>query len=145
MLVLFILERSQDRERESSIGRFREFSTLAEEYRMIEKSGVLDKGKGVSDGLIPTLNALFDSLGLRDRVKSLRVAGNREFKGFIEESVQMEMDKLTMNELINLLYRIENHTVPISIKDVRMKKDFENPERIDLNMKVSLFRAMSGQ
>lgn len=138
-VVLFFFERSMDRERNLLIKRFRDFTTLAEEYRMIKASNVSDISNSVSEGLLQSINRLVDSIGVRDRVKSLKMTGNREFKGIVEETVEMDLDKLTMNELINLLYRIENHQSLQSIRDVKMKKDFENPERIDVGIRISLF------
>lgn len=139
-IILFFFERSMDRERNLLIERFRDFTSLAEEYRMIKASNVPDISNSVSEGLLQSINRLVDSTGIRERVKSLKMTGNHEFKGIVEETVEMDVDKLTMNELINLLYRIENHQVSLSIKDVRMKKDFENPERIDVGIRISLFR-----
>lgn len=138
-IILFFIERSMDRQRNSLIERFRDFTSLAEEYRMIKAENVPDIHSTVSEGLLQSINGLVDSTGVRDRVKSLKMTGNREFKGIVEETVEMDVDKLTMNELINLLYRIENHRLQ-SIKNVRMKKDFENPERIDVGIRISLFR-----
>lgn len=138
-IVLFFFERTQDRERNLLIERFREFTSLAEEYRTIKAPNIQDISSSVSDGMLQ-LNRLIDSIGIRDKVKSLKMTGNHELKGIIEEMVEIEIDKLTMNELINLLHRIENHPAHLSIKDVRMKKDFERPDRIDINIRISLFR-----
>lgn len=138
-IVLFLLERSQGRERESLIKRFREFNSLAEEYRMIKASKAIEVGD-VSEGLLPSINGLIDSIGLKDKVKSIKMAGNREFNEIIEERLEAEMDKLTMNELINLLYKLQTHPAHPSIKNVRIRKDFENPERLDMDIKVSFYR-----
>lgn len=138
-VVLFFYERSLDRERNLLIERFRDFTGLVEEYRTIKASNISDISNSVSDGMLQ-LNRLVDSIGIRDKVKSLKMTGNHELKGIIEEIVEIEIDKLTMNELINLLYKIENHPTPQSIKDVRMKKDFEKPDRIDVSIRISLFR-----
>lgn len=137
-IVLFFFERSMDRERNLLIERFRDFTSLAEEYRMIKTSDV-DVSNNISEGMLQSINRLVDSTGIRDKVKSLKMTGNREFKGIVEETVEMDLDKLTMNELINLLYKIENHPSLLPIKDVRMKKDFEKPERIDVSIRISLF------
>lgn len=138
-IVLFLFERSEERERESFIGRFREFNSLAEEYRMI-KADVADVADDATVELLPSIKGLIDSIGLNGKVKSLKMIGSREFKEIVEEMVEAEIERLTVNELINLLYGIESHTAHLSIKDIRMKKDFENPERINLNIKVSFYK-----
>lgn len=139
-LILFIFERSQGRERDNLNRRFREFFALSTELADIRASKALDIGSRYPQGALPLMNSLAESLGIKGRVRSIRMTGNREFKNIVEERVEMEVDKLTMNELINLLYRIENHSIRIAIKDLRMKKDFENPERIDLEIKMAIYR-----
>jgi len=143
---LFIMERSFNRERDSLITRYRDFTRQAEEYRAIMASGVIErieKGKA-PEGLSQIMNNLVSSLGLKDRLKSLRATGNRELKDLIEERVEVNINKLTMNEAINLLFGLENHPASLSIKDIRLKKDFEDPERIDLDIKIANYRKRQG-
>lgn len=136
-IFLFAVERSYYRERESLIRRFKEFSSLAGEYSRI-KEVKMDAVNIENVGLLQEINNLVDSIGLRERVKYIKMTGGRELKELIEEGVDMRIDKLTMNEMINLLYRIENQD--LSIKDIKMKKDFENPERIDLEIRVFIYK-----
>lgn len=137
---LFIFERYHNRERESIDRRLREFYNLAGQYRSIKQSGITYIGSVKnSEGLPQRINNLIDSIGLRDRVKSIRMTESREFKELIEEGAEMRIDKLTMNEMINFLHRIDNQH--LSIKDVRMKKNFESPDRINLEVKVFMYRS----
>lgn len=137
-IFLFAVERSYYRERESLIRRFKEFSSLAGEYSRIKEVKIMDAVNIENVGLLQEINNLVDSIGLRERVKYIKMTGGRELKELIEEGVDMRIDKLTMNEMINLLYRIENQD--LSIKDIKMKKDFENPERIDLEIRVFMYK-----
>lgn len=151
-ILLFVVERSYYSERESLNRKFREFSSLAMEYRKIKEVKITDTGNIETVGLLQEINNLVDTIGLRERVKYIKMTGGREIKELIEgssknqtifwpnseEGAHIRIDKLVMNEMINLLYRIENKG--LSIKDVRIKKDFENPDRIDLEIKVFMYK-----
>lgn len=140
LVVLFVIERSYDRERGSLTGRYREFISLADEYRKIKESDLMvtmDQTM-TSEGLLQRINSLVDKMGLKERVKFIRTTGSREIKELTEEGIDMRIDKLTMNEMINLLHWIENQG--LSIKDIRMKKDFERSERINLEIKFFMYK-----
>ncbi len=142
VIILFLFERSQNKERESLLGKFRELNQSAEEYRILMASGtnIKDIKDKASEGLLQVVNGVVDSLGLRDKVKSMKMTGNRELKEILEETGSIEFNKLNMNEFVNLLYGLENHPAGISIKGIKIKKDFENPQRLNIDISIAIYR-----
>jgi hypothetical protein len=46
-----------------------------------------------------------------------------------------------MNEMVNVLYSIENAPMLLVIKKINIKTSFENPELLNITMTLSLVKA----
>ncbi|MCK7504932.1 MAG: hypothetical protein MZV70_13200 [Desulfobacterales bacterium] len=79
------------------------------------------------------------TLGIKGKMKALKVTGRKEIRDGHEESAEVRFEKMTMNEVVNVLYAIDHAPVTVSVKRVTMKKSFENPELLDVTMTLSLF------
>ena len=73
-------------------------------------------------------------------MKSIKGIGGREIKGQLnEETAEVQMEKVNLNELVNIFYKLENAPLLLSIQKVALKKSFEKPDLLDVTMTVSLF------
>ncbi|MEI6206298.1 MAG: hypothetical protein WCP20_05915 [Desulfuromonadales bacterium] len=70
---------------------------------------------------------------------------SEERSGFIEEAADIRVDGLTLNEAVNLLYRLEKGSRPLIIKKCNLKVRFDDPARCDLTMILALLKPSSGQ
>jgi hypothetical protein len=122
----------------------RELLLLRDEF--LSMKGLIDaiEGKGSLtkvEGIIQASDEIFRSLGLRQKVKSVKSIGTKKIKDATEEEVEVQVEKVNMNELVNIFYRIENAPMMLTIKKVTVKTSFENPTLLDMAMTLGLIKA----
>lgn len=61
----------------------------------------------------------------------------------VEEPSEVTVTGLSMNEVVNLLYLIENGSKPMAIRHIHLTSRFSDPSRIDLTMTTSLYRPLT--
>ena len=139
----FVMERSAGKEVDMLQSKQRELSVLSREYRLmkenvdsVEQRSTLTQMRGIANAV----DMLSSSLGMKGKIKSVKVAGTREIQGSMtEESGEVQMEKVTLNELVNLYHRVNEAPMILSVKRATIKKSFENPELLNITMTVSLF------
>lgn len=87
-------------------------------------------------GVVPALQQLLDSLGLKAKV--IKPLGKKKIKEFTEEDAELAIEGIDLNQIVNLLYRIENSPFPLKVKNAAMKTAFENQNVFILNITASL-------
>jgi general secretion pathway protein M len=92
------------------------------------------------EGIIPAIDEIFRSTGLNQKVKSVKPIATRDKKYAIEEEADVEVEKVSMNELINILYRLENAPMVLLIKKARLKTSFEDPSLLNVTMTIGLVK-----
>lgn len=65
--------------------------------------------------------------------------------GFAEDAADVRVEGLTLNEAVNLLYRLEKGSRPLIIKKSNLRVRFEDPSRCDLTLVLALLRPVPGQ
>ncbi len=58
----------------------------------------------------------------------------------VEEGAEITISGLSLNEAVNLLYRLEHGTKPLSVKKGIIRSRFNDPAKLDLTIQVSLFK-----
>ena len=91
-------------------------------------------------GIMQAIDEVFQSIGLKSRLKSIKSSGSKETKEGIIEEADIIVENLNMNELINLLYRLENSPTLLVLKRTTIKKSFENPDLLNLYATLSFLR-----
>lgn len=138
-----IWERASSRELSQLKTRFTEFSILSAEYRSLkEQAGSIEQKRFLTkiSGIAQALDDALLSLGVKGKMKSIKGIGGREIKGQLnEETAEVQMEKVNMNELVNIFYKLENAPLLLSIQKVALKKSFDKPDLLDVTMTVSLF------
>ncbi len=138
-----IWERASSRELSQLKTRFTEFSILSAEYRSLkEQVGSIEQKRFLTNtsGIAQALDDAFLSLGVKGKMKSIKGIGGREIKGQLnEETAEVQMEKVNMNELVNIFYKLENAPLLLSIQKVALKKSFDKPDLLDVTVTVSLF------
>lgn len=87
-------------------------------------------------GAFPALQQLLDSLELK--AKAIKPLEKKKIKEFTEEDAELEIEGINLNQIVNLLYRIENSPFPLKVKNAAMKTAFENQNVFILNITASL-------
>jgi hypothetical protein len=138
-----LMERSLRKEIQVLKNKIKEMTVLNKEYTNLRDSiYVLENRMSLTKvaGTAQALDDIFSSLGMKGKMKSVKSFGTREIKNSMkEERAEVLIERINMNELINMLFKIKDAPMLLSIKKINMKKSFENPELIDVTMTVALF------
>ncbi len=134
---------SLKKERSSLREEKRELLALRDEYLSL-KTSLDSAGAGRSPakaaGIVQAVDELFRSLGLGQKLKSVKSTDAREKKYAVEEEAEVQLTKVSMNEMANIFYRIGNRPFLLSIRKSAIKTDFENPSLLDITMTIDLIR-----
>lgn len=141
LLPSIIQERSAQRELESLRKKWADLQALSREY-VYWKDRLKDMEERLalspSVGIGAALDGVFSSLGLRSNLKSLKMLGSRDIsEAWGQEIVVVQIDKLTLNQLINLLHRLrENKT--LLLKRATIRRAWDDSELLEMTLTVSL-------
>jgi len=92
-------------------------------------------------GIVQAVDEVFLSIGLKDKVKTVKSTGRRDMKDGFEEEAELQIEKVSMNEMVNIFYKIENAPMVLTIKKASIKKSFENPDLLNIILTLSFLKA----
>ncbi|MCG2721318.1 MAG: hypothetical protein L6290_04795 [Thermodesulfovibrionales bacterium] len=124
-------------------GQRNELLLLKDEYLSLkQRMDSVEGRKSLSgpQGIVQAVDEVFQSMGLKDKIKTLKSTGKKEIKDGFEENADLSIEKVTMNEMVNILYRIENAPMVLTMKKVTIKKSFENPELMNISLDLSFLK-----
>jgi len=129
------LHQLQEQRKEMAVLRD-EFLSLQQKIQTVENRKNLTNVQGV----LQAVDEVFSSIGLKDKVKTVRNTGKRETKDGIEEEADVSVEKVTMNEMVNIFYRIDHAPMILTVKKVSVKQSFENPELLNITLMLSFLK-----
>jgi len=121
----------------------KEMSLLKEEFASLKnRMDSLKDRRSLTKigGIVQAVDEVFATSGLKDKIKSVKPVGRREIKDALEEEAEVQIEKVNMNEMINIFYKIENTPMILSIKKAAIKTSFENPELLNITTTLSLVK-----
>jgi hypothetical protein len=113
-----------------------EFLELRKRIDAVEVKKSLTKAEGV----VRAVDELLMTSGLNRRVKSVKPTGTRDKKDYLEEEAVIEFEKMSMNDMINILYRMENAPMILLVRKTALKKSFEDPSLIHMTMTIGFVK-----
>ncbi len=140
-LILFEVSLSMKKERNALRSQEKELFVLADEYQILNRTvGSVEGKKSLTkvEGIVQAVDEVFRSLGLNQKVKSVKSAGTREKKYAVEEEADVVVEKVTMNEMVNILYKIEHAPMILSVKKTTVKTSFDDPALLNLTTTIGL-------
>jgi general secretion pathway protein M len=129
------LHQLQEQRKEMAVLRD-EFLSLQQKIQTVENRKNLTNVQGV----LQAVDEVFSSVGLKDKVKTVKNTGKRETKDGIEEEADVSVEEVTMNEMVNIFYRIDHAPMVLTIKKVTVKQSFENPELLNITLMLSFLK-----
>jgi uncharacterized protein YlxW (UPF0749 family) len=129
------LHQLQEQRKEMAVLRD-EFLSLQQKFQTVENRKNLTNVQGV----LQAVDEVFSSVGLKDKVKTVKNTGKRETKDGIEEEADVSVEKVTMNEMVNIFYRIDHAPMILTVKKVSVKQSFENPELLNITLMLSFLK-----
>lgn len=113
-----------------------EFLSLKSRIDAVEGKRSLTK----VEGIVQAVDEIFLPLGLKGKVKSVKPTGTKETKEATEEEAEVQLERVDMNEMVNIFYRIENVPLTLSIKKATIKTSFEHPTHLNITMTIALIK-----
>jgi hypothetical protein len=124
-------------EQQKELGQLKEeYMTLRDKLDFVESKKSLTK----VEGIVQAVDEVFRSLGLNQKVKSVKSSGTWDRKYAVEEEAEVQVEKVNMNEMANIYYKIENAPMILSIKKTSLKTSFDSPTLVNITMTVSLIK-----
>lgn len=120
-----------------------ELAQLKEEYTVLKDrvDSVENKKSLVKvEGIVQAVDDIFRSLGLSQKVKSVKSTGTWDKKYGVEEEAEAQIEKVSMNEMANIFYKIENAPMILSISKTTLKTSFDSPTLLNITMTISLIK-----
>lgn len=124
--------------------RRREMMLLKDEFLSLrQRISLVESKKNLSNvqGIVQALDEVFSSVGLRDKVKTIKSTGKKETPDGYEEEADVYIEKVNMNEMANIFYRIDRAPMILTVRKAVIKKSFENAELLNLTLDIAFLKA----
>jgi len=122
----------------------KEVMILKEEYLFLrQRINLVETKKTLSNiqGIVQAVDEVFSPLGLRDKVKTVRSTGKKETRDGVEEEADVSVEKVSMNEMANIFYRIDHAPMVLTVRKATIKQSFENSELLNLTLVLFFLKA----
>lgn len=134
------IQEGHEKQREIS-RRLEQFQQLKAKLKAIESQ--LEKGFDAT--ISTTLTNLAGEAGIEDRIQNIRERGATPSELFDEITVEVQLAKVTVPQLIDFLYKVEKHPqLLLRIKQIRIKRRFDNKQLLDVQLQASTYRLQQG-
>ncbi len=122
----------------------KEMLMLKDEFLSLKKRiDAVESKKNLANvqGVVQAIDEVFLPIGLKDKIKTVKSTGRRKIKDGFEEEADLHIEKVSMNEMANIFYKIENAPMVLTIKKAMIKKSFENSELLNIALTLSFLKA----
>jgi hypothetical protein len=108
-----------------------QFLSLRREVKLVEGRKHLANVKGI----VEAVDQVFNPLGLKEKVQSVKPLTTKDKN---EEKAEVEVKGVDLNEMVNILYNIENAPMLLVTRKMSLKTSFENPNQLNMTLTLSL-------
>ena len=88
---------------------------------------------------------IIEETGIKGKSVKIVPLKGEDRPGFTEDAADIRIEGVTLNEAVNLLYRLEKGGRPLVIKKSNLRVRFDDPSRSDLTLILALFKPAPGQ
>ncbi|MGE5893251.1 MAG: hypothetical protein ACM34I_04285 [bacterium] len=139
LLVLLSADLRSKGKYRAALTQRQEMAVLAEQYGVMRSH--VDRvehriGLSKAESITIAVENLFGGMGLKRNLKSVKPFGGGTSEQYEIQEAEITVDKLTLNELVNVLHAV--YTVPagLFVTSAEFKRDFS--ERSRINARISL-------
>jgi general secretion pathway protein M len=133
-----------ERKRSARETVLKELLPLKGAYRSAKAASDQQTGKMATLRPDDSLARIIEEIGIKGKGVKIVPLKGEERNGVIEDTADVRIEGLTANETVNLVYRLEKGTRPISVKKVNLRVRFDDPSRFDLSMTTALLKPAPG-
>ena len=136
-----------DRQIVTAQRELQELQTLQRTYQ--RQKSVLDRinaqlKRQQNFALLSRLEELAGQAGIRNKILYMKPAAGTPSDAYDEEAVEIKMEGVTLEQLIQYLYQVENSPQFMKIKRLHIKPRLENRQILSATFKVSTFTPKEG-
>ncbi len=123
----------------------KELMPLKVAYQTARQSSSQLSGRVASLTPDDSLAKIIEDSGIKGKSVKIVPLKGEERSGFMEDTADVRIEGVTLNEAINLLYKLEKGSRPLVIKKSNLKVRYDDPSRCDLTLILALIRPAPGQ
>jgi hypothetical protein len=105
-----------------------------------EVKKLIQRGRNID--LVATLGNLEKQLGVSIEDLQTRTPGVNPELGIEEVKVEVNIPRITIDRLVELLEEIERKSKTIAVRVIHVRNNFREPTQLDVNMTVATFQLM---
>ncbi|WP_136523644.1 general secretion pathway protein GspM [Geomonas ferrireducens] len=83
---------------------------------------------------------IIEETGIKGRGSQIKPVKGDDIPGYVEDAAEVRMEGLTANEAVNLIYRLEKGTRPVTVKKALIKQRFDDPSKLDVALTIALIK-----
>jgi general secretion pathway protein M len=132
-------------ERKTTIARneLSQFRESLVRYRALEselKDFAPHAATAVDSNLIAKVENATQQVGARSQLLYVRPQPDKVRGDIIEEGVEIKLEKLQLQQLVELLYQFDSTQQRLTVSQLRIRPRFDMPEQLDTVMTLSHFK-----
>jgi len=89
-----------------------------------------------ASGIVSALEQILKTHGLEAKV--IKPTAKTKIDEYTEDNAEIEIESTDLNNIVNLLYKIDISPLPLKIKTASVRSTFEDPDKFTLKLTVSL-------
>jgi hypothetical protein len=142
-VVMWSLYSSAKKAHAGLIAQKTELLALKQDYLSVRSSVAAVEGRKTLtnvQGIAQAVDEVFRPIGLADKVKSVKSTGIREKEYGSEEEAEVQVEKVSMNEMANIFYKIENAPMILTVRRTTVKTSFDDPTLLNISMTITFVK-----
>lgn len=108
----------------------------------IGKKALLDavsqRAASMNESPVAAIEEIAKRTGMKDRVASVRPLEEKTSAGYTDKPVEVKLEAVDLNRLVNFIYQAESGPKLMVVRELSMKSRFEDPDLLDVTLRVSL-------
>jgi general secretion pathway protein M len=88
---------------------------------------------------------IIEETGIKGKAVKIVPLKGEERSGFTEDAADIRIEGVTLNETVNVLYRLEKGSRPVTVKKCNLRVRFDDPSRCDVSIVLALLRPAPGR
>ncbi len=122
--------------------QIKEVQALRQDYLQLQRrlnEAQKRLAKGESFSLFSFVESLATRVASKENLVYMRPQPVTAQEDFREESVEIKLDKIRLNQLVQLLYEIESADAFLRVKNLRVKTRFDDRTQLDAVLTISSY------
>lgn len=120
--------------------QIREVETLRREFMVLQQrqsAAEARLNKNAAFSLFPFVEGLVGQVAAKENLVSMRPQPAAPRENLLEESVEVRMEKIRLDQVIRLLYGVDTAEALLQVKTLRLKTRFDDRSLFDVTMTVA--------